>query len=116
MGHSLAHGVTVLRDQRNPETIVVALGDMPFISPGITRAVAERVSPQHTIVAAGTSGGQRGHPVAFWHCHFDALQSLRGDQGAGKLLRNHSPLLIDADNNSVIQDIDKPEDLPGACQ
>lgn len=116
MGHTLAHGVRVLREKHNPSAILVALGDMPFIRPEVSRAVAAQINNEHTIVAARTSGGERGHPVAFWHCHFDALAALHGDQGAGSLLKEQPPTLVDAGDNSVTRDIDKPEDLPGTCR
>jgi molybdenum cofactor cytidylyltransferase len=116
MGHTLAHGVRVLREKHNPAAIVVALGDMPFIRPEVSSAVAAQIDKEHTIVAARTSGGERGHPVAFWHCHFDALAALHGDQGAGRLLKAQPPILVDAGDSSVTRDIDKPEDLPGTCR
>lgn len=113
MGHSLANGVKAILARCQPSAILVALGDMPFISSKLIRTVASQVSEQHTIVAACNQDGRRGHPVAFWHVHFATLSALQGDRGAGEIIRQAAPLLIQHSDNSVLQDIDQPDDLPG---
>lgn len=111
MGHSLAHGVATILQSGRPDALLIALADMPFVSPSTISAVSTSVSAENSIVAASTNG-IRGHPVAFWRSHFDALTALDGDQGAGRLLRQHHVTLIEADDDAVIRDIDQPKDLP----
>lgn len=111
MGHSLAHGVATVLKSGRPDGLLIALADMPFVNPSTIDAVSALVSAENSIVAAATNG-IRGHPVAFWRAHFDALTALDGDQGAGGLLRQHHVTLIEADDDAVIRDIDQPKDLP----
>ncbi len=111
MGVSLSHGVRVAQVQYNPDRLVVALGDMPFIESAMVRQVIESVSAEQTIVAAATEG-KRGHPVGFWREHFDALTQLTGDAGASQLLKQFPVTLIDSDSDAAIRDIDEPNDLP----
>ena len=110
LGHSLSFGVRRAIADHHPRSILVALADMPFIAAGTHRAVAERVSPAASIVAAAF-GGRRGHPVAFSQAWFDALSELSGDQGAGALLRRHPVILVDTEDDAVLRDIDRPDDL-----
>lgn len=115
MGHSLAYAIASVQRQYKPDGVVVALGDMPFVSPATITAVASQLSATRTIVAAATDG-IRGHPVAFWHTHFGALCALRGDNGAGQLLKQYPVSLVDPGDSAVIRDIDQTEDLPWQAQ
>lgn len=111
MGVSLSHGVRVAQIQFNPDRLLVALGDMPFIESAMARQVIDAVSPEQTIVAAATDG-KRGHPVGFWRNHFEALTQLTGDAGAANLLKEFPVTLIESGSDSAVRDIDKPNDLP----
>lgn len=110
MGASLSDGVTHLVRTRDPSAIVVALGDMPHVSPDTIAAVAAAVGPAHP-VAAPFFEGRRGHPVAFWRSRFGALEALHGDRGAGPLLRDDTLLRVDVGDAGILLDIDLPDDL-----
>lgn len=99
------------RTAPDPDGVLICLADMPFIKPEIYRAVCSSLSATQTTTAAAYNG-QRGHPVAFWSNHFDALSKLSGDTGAGKLLHAYPPQLIETNDPTVLQDIDQPIDLP----
>ncbi len=104
MGHSLACGVRARRDAAG---WVIALADMPAVSPATIVAVRDAISNGHA-AAAPTHRGQRGHPVGFSRACLDALLSLSGDAGARSILAAHEPLLIEVDDPGCLLDIDTP--------
>jgi molybdenum cofactor cytidylyltransferase len=110
MGASLAHGVAHVRDA---DGWVVALADMPRISPDTIRAVAAALE-EGAVIAAPQYQGQRGHPVGFGARLRDDLTALDGDTGARKMIERHAAdvRLIDSADPGVLIDIDRKADLP----
>jgi molybdenum cofactor cytidylyltransferase len=109
MGHSLAHAIAA-----TPEASgwVVALADMPFVSPETIRSVAAALRDGAEL-AAPSYRGMRGHPVAFAARYRDDLEALTGDAGARALLkRDHERIrVVEVDDPGVLRDIDTPDDL-----
>jgi molybdenum cofactor cytidylyltransferase len=104
MGHSLACGVRARRDAAG---WVIALADMPAVSPATIAAVRETIARGHD-AAAPIHHGQRGHPVGFGRACGGALLALTGDAGARSVLATHEPLLIEVDDPGCLLDIDTP--------
>lgn len=104
MGHSLACGV---RARREAAGWVIALADMPAVSPATIAAVRDALARGHATVAP-RHRGQRGHPVGFGRACLAELLSLAGDEGARSVLARHPPLLIDVDDPGCLLDIDTP--------
>lgn len=107
MGHALADAV---RASAGADGWLVALADMPWLTPDLIQAVATAVRTPNDIAAAAFAG-QRGHPVAFGSAHGVGLCALTGDQGARELLRSASVLHIASADDSVLRDVDRPEHL-----
>ena len=109
MGTSLATGV---RSAPDADGWVVALADMPFILPDTIRSVAQALRAGAAI-AAPSFRGERGHPVGFARRFYPELSSLRGDDGARLLLKQHPDrvTLFEVDDPGVLRDIDRPSDL-----
>ncbi len=109
MGASLACGVAAARDAGG---WIVALGDMPWISPATILAVAQALR-EGAAIAAPAYRGQRGHPVGFAATYGPALEALRGDQGARDILREHGAVVntIAVDDPGTLGDVDRREDL-----
>lgn len=108
MGHSLACAV---RARRQAAGWVIALADMPSVSPGTIRAVAGRIATGAGIVVPFYRG-QRGHPVGFSAGFGEQLIGLTGDSGARAILQGNPQALerIDVDDPGVLQDVDTRED------
>jgi CTP:molybdopterin cytidylyltransferase MocA len=111
MGHSLAAAV---RATAGAAGWVIALGDMPFLSPATLRAVAESVAAGQLIVAPAF-GGERGHPVGFGAALGPELAALAGDEGARTVLTRHRDqlTLLSVSDAGVLRDVDQPTDLAG---
>lgn len=109
MGHTLAHGVSQMREAGG---WIVALADMPRLSPQTIQAVAEALAGGALIVAPFYQG-QRGHPVGFGSRLRDELTQLRGDEGARAVVQRHAADVrrLDVDDPGVLVDIDRRSDL-----
>lgn len=110
MGHSLAWGIAEADRLYNPDIIVVALGDMPFIKPSTIEQLIAAISPE-VQAASPEFMGQRGNPVAFGRTVFEQLGQCRGDRGAIAVLKEGQLHLISVTDPGVLRDIDSPEDL-----
>lgn len=104
MGRSLACGV---RARADAAAWVIALGDMPAVSPTTIAAVRDAVAGGHA-TAAPVYRGQRGHPVGFSRACQAELLALAGDAGARSVLAAHPPRLIEVDDPGCLLDIDAP--------
>lgn len=106
--HSLRHGLA-----RVPTTgidaVLVALGDMPLVSPGHIARLLDRFDPADPrCVVASVAGERRSPPALFAIALLPELMALTGDRGAGTFLRN---ALVVAAPPKELADIDSPEDL-----
>ncbi|HVF65120.1 MAG TPA: nucleotidyltransferase family protein [Casimicrobiaceae bacterium] len=114
MGASLSAGVTHASADR---AYVVALADMPWISPATIARVVDALRAGASI-AAPRFRGERGHPVGFSIAHRAALMALRGDEGARALVASlrDEVTLIDVDDEGVVRDIDTQRDLESTAR
>ena len=109
MGASLAHGIA---QARGADGWVIALADMPRISPDTTRRIVAALEEGAT-VAAPVCKGERGHPVGFGAALRDELLALNGDQGARALLERHrgAVKLVECNDEGIFYDVDRKSDL-----
>jgi molybdenum cofactor cytidylyltransferase len=111
MAASLKAGVASL--DSHSEGAFVFLGDMPRIPASVTRALADALA-NGAAAAAPDFAGQRSHPVLFASELYPALLDLSGDRGAAAILAalGDSLALVAADDDGVLFDVDRPDDLP----
>lgn len=93
---------------------LIALADMPKVSPGSIRAVADALAAGSALCAP-FHRGRRGHPVGFGAELGPALRELTGDEGARSILQANNERLvrIDVDDPGVLFDINVPGELIG---
>lgn len=142
MGHSLAAGIkTVAQNSASARAAArtgdgdegsnkdgdwhwafVGLLDMPFVADatlhrlqqaaGITTRRILRPRLPHSMPAHDAT--PHGHPVGF-HCSlFAEISNLTGDQGARAILQRHLQDVEEVilNDRGIVQDVDRPEDLP----
>lgn len=109
MGASLRAGLEAL--DPDVDGAFVFLGDMPFVPLAILPLLIEALA-QGAPAASPTFGGVRGHPVLLGRSIIARRSLIGGDRGAGGLLsREPGLVLVAADSDGVLFDIDTPDDL-----
>ncbi|MFC3067877.1 nucleotidyltransferase family protein [Phenylobacterium soli] len=113
MGASLRAGVAALP----PDTdgVFVFLGDMPRVPTAVLRPMAEALA-RGAAAAAPVFEGRRGNPVLLGRALFPQLLDLKGDTGARAVLQalGDELALVEAPDDGVLFDVDRPADLPTA--
>jgi molybdenum cofactor cytidylyltransferase len=92
------------------EAVVVLLSDMPFVNAELVRALVQEHRRTLSPLVAPYAGGRRANPVLFDRATFSALRSVEGDQGGRTLFQQFPVALVEWDE-SILCDIDTPDDL-----
>jgi len=112
----LSRGIGHLRAPIARDGVLVLPGDMPHVSVQTCRLCIEayRTAPLTIVVAAHQQ--VRGHPLIFPFALHGEVEQLHG--GLRTLLDNHADIVepVETGSNSVLQDIDSPEDLESASR
>ncbi len=110
MGHSLAWGLTEAERIYRPDTLVVMLGDMPYVKSNTIQVLIDSISGDVQAVAPEFMG-RRGNPWVFDKQHFQALKGCTGDRGAAAVLDPKLVHLITVTDQGVMRDIDSFGDI-----
>lgn len=110
MANSLLAGLKVLPSTAD---ILLLLADLPEItSADLATMIAARAKYPGRILRATSASGQPGHPVIFPAQLRPELMSLRGDEGARRILQPHAativPIALPAEH--AVTDLDTAED------
>ncbi len=98
--------------QQGVDAVLVALGDMPYVSTASVDRVVSAYRQGVGDALAAAYRGTRGNPVLFDERYFDALSSLDGDSGGRDLLFNaDNAVLVETGDRGVLRDIDRPSDM-----
>jgi molybdenum cofactor cytidylyltransferase len=111
MGASLAAAIEASSGRHG---WIVALGDMPAVSPATIRAVADALARGASLAAPfDAESGKRGHPVGFSAALRPELLALDGDTGARGVLERHADRMVRVvvRDPGIFVDIDTVEDL-----
>jgi len=108
---SVRAGVRAAADA-GAEAALIALGDMPHVSPATVDALIDCYEWGAGTALAAAYRGTRGNPVLFDGRFFDALTDVSGDVGGRDiLLSSPDAVLVDVDDPGVVRDVDTPADL-----
>ncbi|MFZ6774969.1 nucleotidyltransferase family protein [Undibacterium sp. SXout7W] len=102
MAYSLRHA---LLETQHSDAWIIALGDMPYVSPATVSAL-HRALREGADIAVPVFQGKRGNPVGFSRTHLTELLQLSGDQGARRLLSTFPVTEIQVDDPGIHQDVD----------
>ena len=109
MGDSIAAGVRATLDA--PGWLILP-ADLPLIRSETLRTIALTTAADVTVPLYG---GQHGHPVRFAAACAQALLDLKGNQGAGQVVRGfatiNSVAYVEVDDIGTVTDIDTLDDL-----
>ncbi|GGW95716.1 nucleotidyltransferase family protein [Alteromonas halophila] len=88
MGFSLAHGIKEIT-QAWPDTshVLVCVGDLPAISTASVQPLLDAARRSPGMIIASRWHNAEGVPAVFPESCFAELRSLRGDSGAGRIIK-----------------------------
>ncbi|WP_025694031.1 NTP transferase domain-containing protein [Paenibacillus durus] len=113
MSFSLRCGLSAVLPAE-PDAVVVALADQPFITAGLVGRLIEtfRCSPALDYVASN-GNGMVMPPALFSKSLFPALQQLEGDRGAARIFRSpdYRGAVIEGDSPLFFMDADTEGDF-----
>ncbi|WP_459674611.1 nucleotidyltransferase family protein [Acidisoma sp. 7E03] len=92
----------------NTEAVLVALADMPGVSPETLRALVSAHRPGQVTVPV--FAGTIGNPILWDRDYFVAMRALTGDRGARSLLPADC-LRVAVPDEGILRDVDTQEDL-----
>jgi molybdenum cofactor cytidylyltransferase len=103
--HALPHDI---------DAAIVLLGDMPLISTQqIDNLIGAFDPDEGRSIIVPTMKGKRGNPVLWGRRFFGQILAIEGDVGARHLIGENMNQVfeVEMDDEAVLTDIDKPEDL-----
>ena len=106
MGYSIASGVSAAA---HASGWLLLPADMPLVRPETLRLVGHCLA-EHP-VAYAQHRGRRGHPVGFAAELYSELVTLRGDDGARRIVARYPAFGVEVDDPSVLIDVDTEADL-----
>jgi molybdenum cofactor cytidylyltransferase len=109
MGSSLAAAAARMNELApDLEALFILLSDQPLVTSMLLDSMSQCLHEPVSIVLCD-HGPATGPPALFHHCHFAALASLRGDQGAKAIAAKHPSALSTVGFPEGALDIDTPE-------
>jgi len=108
---SLQTGLAVV-DHPGVRGMLVALIDVPLVSPSTVRALLEAYRATGAPVVRPAREGRHGHPVIFDRALFDALRQADPASGARAVVRAHAGRAVEVpvEDEGAFLDVDTPED------
>jgi molybdenum cofactor cytidylyltransferase len=106
MGYSISCGVSAIPDANG---WLILPGDMPMVRSDTMLEVARELA--HHAVVFAQHKGVRGHPVGFSAELYSELVTLRGDEGARRMVARYPAIGIEVDDPGVLIDVDTEADL-----
>ncbi len=109
---SLKAGVAAISS--DADGALILLGDMPEVTPALMNKMIAAYSPDDgRAICLAVRQGQRGNPVLWGRQFFSEMQTASGDTGAKHLISTYDELVceVEAEDDSVLCDIDTPEAL-----
>lgn len=94
---------------RGATSLLIALGDMPLVTPKLLRAVVAHHDADHT--GCAWDGARPMPPACFPRSLFAELLSLEGDAGARTVLRDVAPEFRVSAASGELADVDTVHDL-----
>lgn len=109
MGSTIAYGM----DNLPPDTdaVLLLLCDQPFVSTDLLNDLVSKWQQHPAHIVASAYSDSYGPPAVFGKDFFAGLAALKGQQGAKKLMQQHTEKLLLVDFPEGLLDIDTPADL-----
>lgn len=103
LSQSLKAGLSAVPDDW--DAVMICLGDMPLIAPSTYEKIAHHPALQNQVIVPHHQG-QRGNPLRWGRCYFEALAQLQGDVGGKALVHAENNLRLDIEDEGILHDVD----------
>src|SRR6478735_8540378 len=111
MASGIAAGLVAAINYNNDlENVIIAVCDQPFISSTLFKELYQTRQQGIQHIAASAYAGTVGTPALFTQKYFDALLSLKGDEGAKKIVTANADDVATIDFPQGAIDIDTQQD------
>ena len=91
----------------DPDGILYAVGDQPYVTEKTVLALSEAFSKDPTRIVAPVANGKRGNPVLFPKDLFPELLQITGDVGGSQVIAKHRDRLVTVETpRKELDDID----------
>lgn len=111
LGSSISTGISgIINSEAIPNAILIMLADQPFIDKAYINTLIEYYRANKGKIIATQYGSKLGVPAIFDQSFFLALQELKGDEGASKLISKNKNSCYSVDPGKKATDLDTPED------
>jgi molybdenum cofactor cytidylyltransferase len=116
MASSIKLGLQWWLEQNNALTqIMILVSDQPYLNADILNKLLQQQQQTQKGIIAATYDGITGTPVLFSRQYFPQLLQLKGDKGAGNILKSFSEDVAAISFEAGKYDIDTPEDYEQFC-
>ena len=111
MGSSVSFGTNAIyKNFANASGILISLVDQPLVTIEHFETMITNFEPnKRQIVASRSEQGWIGVPALFDACYFEDLQTLKGEEGAKKLIQKDMHHVIRVEAGNLLADMDTPE-------
>jgi len=94
------------------EAVLIGLGDQPQVQERSVRLVVDGYRESGASIVVPSFQMRRGHPWLVTRAHWDEILRLRSPASLRDFLGRHAEEIhyVEIDNNSILQDLDTPED------
>jgi molybdenum cofactor cytidylyltransferase len=94
------------------EAMLIGLGDQPQVQERSVRLVLDEYHRSGASVVVPSYQMRRGHPWLVARSHFEEILGMQSPASLREFLNSHQDEIryVEFDNNSILQDMDTPED------
>jgi molybdenum cofactor cytidylyltransferase len=94
------------------EAVLIGLGDQPQVQERSVRLVLDEYHKSRTSIVVPSFQMRRGHPWLVSRSHWDEILGMQSPTSLRDFLNSHQDEIyyVEFDNDSILQDMDTPED------
>jgi molybdenum cofactor cytidylyltransferase len=99
----------------NIDAVLVVLGDQPLVEPQTMDGILAAYRQGKGEIVAPQFDSRRGNPVLIGRGYFSELLALPPGSAPRDLVKKHPIHLVSVASDSILQDIDDPQDYERLC-
>lgn len=110
MASSIRRGIEAMKYYPDIDSALIMLCDQPLVTPSLINEMLQKRQTSGKVIVCCSYNKTMGVPVIFHQTMFNELMSLKGHEGAKKILKDHPEDIATVPFDGGGLDIDTPED------